>query len=187
MGTLDPPPPPLGWTEVGLNGMGGGGLSVSGIGRHRKEFAPFLPEVDHLPHTLSHEHAAFSRGQPQWGAHLADELEALAAIPDPSSIAAVIVVILVANAVYLVLTKRSELKTDIGLEAFGAARRSITTTRSRRSSMAKPATRPSGGTSACALIMADRMTHCGLPQRWRSSRPARPRCGTDQRRPGRRQ
>lgn len=75
----------------GYHGMGWGGLSVSGIGRHRKEFAPFLPEVDHLPHTLSHEHAAFSRGQPQWGAHLADELEALAAIHDPSSIAAVIV------------------------------------------------------------------------------------------------
>ncbi|WP_163580157.1 aminotransferase class III-fold pyridoxal phosphate-dependent enzyme, partial [Klebsiella pneumoniae] len=37
------------------------------------------------------EHQAFSRGRPAWGAHLADELEALTQIHDPSTIAAVIV------------------------------------------------------------------------------------------------
>jgi beta-alanine--pyruvate transaminase len=73
------------------HGMGWGGLSVSGLGRHRRDFGPLLPEVDHLPHTHSIEHAAFSRGQPQWGVHLADELTTLLQIHDPSTIAAVIV------------------------------------------------------------------------------------------------
>src|SRR5258705_1229809 len=73
------------------HGMGWGGLSVSGLGRHRRDFGPLLPEVDHLPHTHSIEHAAFSRGQPQWGAHLADELATLLQIHDPSTVAAVIV------------------------------------------------------------------------------------------------
>jgi len=73
------------------HGMGWGGLSVSGLVRHRRDFGPLLPEVDHLPHTHDPEHAAFSRGQPQWGAHLADELEKLLLIHDPSTIAAVIV------------------------------------------------------------------------------------------------
>jgi beta-alanine--pyruvate transaminase len=73
------------------HGMGWGGLSVSGIVRHRRDFGPLLPEVDHLPHTHDLEHAAFSRGQPQWGAHLADELTKLLQIHDPSTVAAVIV------------------------------------------------------------------------------------------------
>jgi beta-alanine--pyruvate transaminase len=73
------------------HGMGWGGLSVSGIVRHRRDFGPLLPEVDHLPHTHDVEHAAFSRGQPQWGAHLADELTKLLQIHDPSTVAAVIV------------------------------------------------------------------------------------------------
>jgi beta-alanine--pyruvate transaminase len=73
------------------HGMGWGGLSVSGIVRHRRDFGPLLPEVDHLPHTHDLEHAAFSRGQPQWGAHLADELTKLLRIHDPSTVAAVIV------------------------------------------------------------------------------------------------
>ena len=73
------------------HGMGWGGLSISGLGRHRRDFGPLLPEVDHLPHTHNLEHAAFSRGQPQWGAHLADELTALLQIHDASTVAAVIV------------------------------------------------------------------------------------------------
>jgi beta-alanine--pyruvate transaminase len=73
------------------HGMGWGGLSVSGIVRHRRDFGPLLPEVDHLSHTHSLEHAAFSRGQPSWGAHLADEFEKLLTIHDPSTVAALIV------------------------------------------------------------------------------------------------
>ena len=73
------------------HGMGWGGLSVSGLSRHRRDFGPLLPEVDHLPHTHDPDNAAFSRGQPQWGVHFADELEKLLALHDPATIAAVIV------------------------------------------------------------------------------------------------
>jgi beta-alanine--pyruvate transaminase len=73
------------------HGMGFGGLSVAGISRHRRDFGPLLGDVDHLPHTLDLGHNAVSRGQPDWGAHLADELEAILAIHDPSTVAAVIV------------------------------------------------------------------------------------------------
>ncbi|WP_342358477.1 aspartate aminotransferase family protein [Terrarubrum flagellatum] len=73
------------------HGVGFGGLSVAGIAPHRRDFGPLLPDVSHLPHTRNLEHNAFSRGQPKWGAHLADELENLCAIYDPSTIAAVIV------------------------------------------------------------------------------------------------
>jgi beta-alanine--pyruvate transaminase len=75
----------------GYHGVGFGGMSVGGIGNNRKVFGPMLPGVDHLPHTHDLEHNAFSRGQPAWGAHLADELERLVALHDASTIAAVIV------------------------------------------------------------------------------------------------
>ncbi len=77
--------------ERGYHGVGFGGISVGGLGNNRKNFGPLLPGVDHLPHTHSLEHNAFSRGQPEWGAHLADELERLVALHDASTIAAVIV------------------------------------------------------------------------------------------------
>ncbi len=78
--------------EKGYHGVGFGGMSVGGIVNNRKFFGPsMLPGVDHLPHTLSIEHNAFSRGLPQWGAHLANELERLIALHDASTIAAVIV------------------------------------------------------------------------------------------------
>ncbi|CAL76432.1 Aminotransferase class-III [Bradyrhizobium sp. ORS 278] len=73
------------------HGMGWGGLSVSGLSRHRRDFGPLLPEIDHLPHTHDPERAAFSRGQPHWGVHFADELEKLLALHDPATVAAVIV------------------------------------------------------------------------------------------------
>lgn len=78
--------------ERGYHGVGMGGMSVGGIVSNRKMFAPLmLPGVDHLRHTYSHEHMAFSRGQPEWGAHLAEDLERLVALHDASTIAAVIV------------------------------------------------------------------------------------------------
>src|SRR5574338_86118 len=58
---------------------------------NRKFFGTMLPGVDHLRHTHDLEHNAFSRGVPEWGAHLADELERLVALHDASTIAAVIV------------------------------------------------------------------------------------------------
>ena len=47
--------------------------------------------VDHLRHTHDLERNAFSRGQPKHGAELADDLERLCQLHDPSTIAAVIV------------------------------------------------------------------------------------------------
>jgi beta-alanine--pyruvate transaminase len=47
--------------------------------------------VDHLPHTWNPKHMAYSRGQPEWGAHLADDLERIVALHDASNIAAVVV------------------------------------------------------------------------------------------------
>ncbi|MBH64166.1 MAG: aspartate aminotransferase family protein [Alphaproteobacteria bacterium] len=77
--------------QQGYHGVNFGGLSVGGIAANRKMVGPLLPGVDHLPHTLNIEKNAFSRGQPQWGAELADELERIVAINDASTIAAVIV------------------------------------------------------------------------------------------------
>ncbi len=77
--------------ERGYHGAGFGGTSVGGIGNNRKNFGPLLPGVLHLPQTYDAEQQAFSRGQPAWGAHLADELERLIAVNHASTIAAVIV------------------------------------------------------------------------------------------------
>jgi beta-alanine--pyruvate transaminase len=78
--------------ERGYHGVGFGGISVGGMGGNRKTFnGQLLPAVDHLPHTHNLEKNAYSRGQPQWGAHLADGLEGLIALHDASNVAAVIV------------------------------------------------------------------------------------------------
>ncbi|MBW4419470.1 MAG: aspartate aminotransferase family protein [Myxacorys californica WJT36-NPBG1] len=77
--------------ERGYHGVGFGGISVGGIAPNRKFFGSMLPGVDHLPHTHNLEQNAFSKGQPSWGAHLADELERIVVLHDPSTIAAVIV------------------------------------------------------------------------------------------------
>jgi len=78
--------------ERGYHGVGFGGISVGGMGGNRKTFnGQLLAGVDHLPHTHSLEKNAYSRGQPQWGAHFADALEGLVALHDASNIAAVIV------------------------------------------------------------------------------------------------
>ncbi|VVD87087.1 omega amino acid--pyruvate aminotransferase [Pandoraea eparura] len=78
--------------ERGYHGVGFGGISVGGISPNRKAYSgQLLPAVDHLPHTLNIKEAAFTKGQPAWGAHLADELERLVTLHDASTIAAVIV------------------------------------------------------------------------------------------------
>ncbi|WP_292044583.1 aspartate aminotransferase family protein [Massilia sp. UBA6681] len=77
--------------ERGYHGVGFGGLSVGGIGNNRKSFGPLLPGVDHLPHTHNLSKNAFSRGEPDVGAELADELERLVTLHDASTIAAVII------------------------------------------------------------------------------------------------
>jgi beta-alanine--pyruvate transaminase len=77
--------------EKGYHGVGFGGMSVGGMMPNRKAFASaMIPGVDHLPHTLNLEHMAYTRGQPAWGAHLAEDLARLIALHDASTIAAVI-------------------------------------------------------------------------------------------------
>ena len=76
----------------GYHGVNFGGISVGGIPPNRKMFASNLINgVDHISHTHNLSEAAYSRGQPEWGGHLAEELEVLIAPQDENSIAAVIV------------------------------------------------------------------------------------------------
>ena len=77
--------------ERGYHGVGFGGMSVGGIGGNRKQFGALLPYVDHLPHTHAIERNAFTKGTPEWGAHLADALEDMVALHGADTIAAVMV------------------------------------------------------------------------------------------------
>jgi beta-alanine--pyruvate transaminase len=78
--------------ERGYHGVGIGGISVGGIQNNRTMFTPLLlPNVDHLPHTYNPAEMRFSKGQPVWGAHLADELNTLIERHGSDTIAAVIV------------------------------------------------------------------------------------------------
>jgi beta-alanine--pyruvate transaminase len=77
--------------ERGYHGVGFGGISVGGIVANRKFFGSLLAGVDHLPATYNREQQAFSKGEPDWGAHLADDLERIVALHDASTVAAVIV------------------------------------------------------------------------------------------------
>ena len=70
---------------------GFGGIAVGGIVNNRKQFGALVAGVDHLPTTYNREKQAFTVGEPEWGAHLADELDRLVALHDASTIAAVIV------------------------------------------------------------------------------------------------
>jgi beta-alanine--pyruvate transaminase len=77
--------------EKGYHGVGFGGISVGGMVNNRKQFNAMLPGVDHMRHTLDLNRNAFSRGEPEQGAELADDLERLVQLHDASTIAAVIV------------------------------------------------------------------------------------------------
>jgi beta-alanine--pyruvate transaminase len=77
--------------ERGYHGVGFGGISVGGMVNNRKWFGAMLPGADHLPHTHDLKRNAFSRGEPQHGVELADELERIVGLHDASNIAAVIV------------------------------------------------------------------------------------------------
>jgi beta-alanine--pyruvate transaminase len=77
--------------ERGYHGVNFGGISVGGMVANRKMFGSLLAGVDHIRHTHDIERNAFSVGQPEHGAELADDLERLCALHDPSTIAAVIV------------------------------------------------------------------------------------------------
>jgi beta-alanine--pyruvate transaminase len=77
--------------EKGYHGVNFGGTAVGGIVGNRKIFGALVSGVDHMRHTHDLEKNAFSRGQPKHGAELADDLERLCQLHDPSTIAAVIV------------------------------------------------------------------------------------------------
>ena len=77
--------------ERGYHGVGFGGISVGGMVNNRKFFGSLLAGTDHLPATYSREHQAFTKGEPEWGGHLADALEGIVGLHDASTIAAVIV------------------------------------------------------------------------------------------------
>src|SRR5947209_5636211 len=77
--------------ERGYHGVGFGGISVGGIVANRKMCGTAINGVDHLSHTYNREKQAFTKGEPEWGAHLADDLDRLVALHDASTIAAVIV------------------------------------------------------------------------------------------------
>ena len=77
--------------ERGYHGVNFGGISVGGIVGNRKLFGPALGAVDHLRHTHDLARNAYSRGVPEHGAELADDLERMVALHDASTIAAVIV------------------------------------------------------------------------------------------------
>jgi beta-alanine--pyruvate transaminase len=77
--------------ERAYHGVGFGGISVGGMANNRKFFGSLLTGVDHLPATYNRERQAFTKGEPEWGGHLADALEGIVALHDASTIAAVIV------------------------------------------------------------------------------------------------
>ncbi len=77
--------------ERGYHGVNFGGISVGGIVNNRKFFGSLLTGVDHLPHTHLPDQNAYTRGQPEHGAYLAEELERIVALHGADTIAAVIV------------------------------------------------------------------------------------------------
>ncbi len=77
--------------ERGYHGVNFGGISVGGIVNNRKFFGTLLTGVDHMPHTHDIARNAYSKGQPEHGAEIADELERIVTLHDASTIAAVIV------------------------------------------------------------------------------------------------
>lgn len=77
--------------ERGYHGVNFGGISVGGIVTNRKMFGTLLTGVDHMPHTHLPAQNSFTRGEPEHGADLADELERIVTLHDASTVAAVIV------------------------------------------------------------------------------------------------
>jgi beta-alanine--pyruvate transaminase len=77
--------------EKAYHGVNFGGTAVGGMVNNRRAFAALVSGVDHIRHTLDLGRNAFSRGLPRYGAELADDLERLCQLHDPSTIAAVII------------------------------------------------------------------------------------------------
>jgi beta-alanine--pyruvate transaminase len=76
--------------ERAYHGVNFGGIAVGGIGPNRNTFGPGLPGALHLRHTWLPENV-MSRGEPERGLELADDLERLCALHGGETIAACIV------------------------------------------------------------------------------------------------
>ena len=76
--------------ERGYHGVNFGGISVGGIVNNRRHFGALLAGVDHMRHTHLPENA-YAKGQPEHGAHLAEDLERIVALHGPETVAAVVV------------------------------------------------------------------------------------------------
>jgi len=76
--------------ERAYHGVNFGGISVAGLVNNRKAFGLGLPGVVHLRHTHLPEHK-FTRGEPETGAELADDLQRLVDLHGTDTIAACIV------------------------------------------------------------------------------------------------
>lgn len=73
-----------------FHGTGFGGMSVGNLTTTKEQFNKFLSDVRHLPHTHNLEKNAFSKGQPNNGVELADELLKIIEECGADNIAAVI-------------------------------------------------------------------------------------------------
>jgi beta-alanine--pyruvate transaminase len=76
--------------ERGFHGAGFGGSTVGNLFANMIAKSP-ISDVYHLPHTHNLEHNSYSKGQPKWGAHLADDLLQKIETHGADNIAAVIV------------------------------------------------------------------------------------------------
>jgi beta-alanine--pyruvate transaminase len=75
--------------EKGYHGVGFGGISAGGLVNNRRVY-PLLPS-DHIRHTLDVTRNAWTRGLPEHGVELADDLEQLIALHGAEALAAVMV------------------------------------------------------------------------------------------------
>ena len=76
--------------EKAYHGINFGGLSVGGLGLNKGQFGTLYPSAVHMRHTWLPENA-FSRGLPEHGADLANDLQRLCDLHGGHTIAAVIV------------------------------------------------------------------------------------------------
>lgn len=77
--------------DKSYHGTNFGGTSIGGMINNRKQFPKLLPDVHHICHTLNINQNAFSKKEPAWGAHLADDLLRVIELEGADRIAALIV------------------------------------------------------------------------------------------------
>jgi beta-alanine--pyruvate transaminase len=76
--------------ERAYHGVNFGGVALSGLTNNRRDFAGGGPQVVHMRHTWLEENR-YSRGQPKYGAFLADDLLRLISLHGAENIAACVV------------------------------------------------------------------------------------------------